>query len=121
MTHTELLELAAKATQGALEQGSATELYVDKRHQVCCGRGRYECCGEPDIAGDMVLVARFDSEANTEVFAAAADFVRSPEFAALVKDAERYRWMRDNGGERWKLELEAPNLDLDAAIDAELK
>jgi hypothetical protein len=57
------------------------------------------------VAGTCVSALDWrEDDANAAFIAAACNFIRSPEFAALVADAERYRWQYKN-----------PNLD--TAID----
>lgn len=59
-----------------------THVYVDSRHQVCCGRGGHECCGNPDVAGDYGPIAD-TSEKDAPLIAAAPDL-----YAALLRIVE---------------------------------
>lgn len=56
-----------------------TRVYVDDRHQICCGRGFRECCGSPDVAGEYGPIAD-TSEANAPLISAAPDL-----YAALAR------------------------------------
>ena len=56
-----------------------SHVFVDSRYQVCCGRGKHECCGEPDVAGDYGPIAD-TSENNAPLIAAAPDL-----YAALAR------------------------------------
>jgi len=51
-----LRALAEAATPGRWDH-DAGNVVLDDRYQVCCGRGTMECCGDPEIAGNVHLLA----------------------------------------------------------------
>lgn len=61
------------------------DIWIDTRVQVCCGRGTYECCGNPDVKGGQELVAQ-TSEANASLIVRAVN-----QHDALLKCAEALR------------------------------
>lgn len=77
-------------------------MIFDDRRLVCCGRGMYECCGDPDVDGaEHPIVGLLGGNPNisdVEAIAAAVNFLRthSVEIAGALRDAERYRWLKCN-------------------------
>lgn len=56
----ELAEIEARAnaaTPGPWEQTDGN-IWIDTREMVCCGRGYYGCCGDPDILGGQEIFAQ---------------------------------------------------------------
>ena len=56
-----LREAAEKAT-GTKWESTDGVVWIDTRKQVCCGRGQYECCGEPDVIGGQEKIAEASIE-----------------------------------------------------------
>lgn len=102
-----LRELAAKATAGPWGT-DGLEVTADTRELVCCGRGGYECCGDPDVYGSADDVIATASHEDCAAFIAAANpatvLALLDEIEALRKDAERYRWLRLGGNEDGELD-----------------
>lgn len=73
-TREQIEEMLAGTTPGPW-QADGTSVFVDTRRQVCCGKGQYECCGEPDIEGDYESIADAHP-ANARLIAAAPDLAR---------------------------------------------
>ncbi len=46
-------------------------VFIDDRHLVCCGRGHGECCGNPDVEGDITLIATVEESDDARMIAAA--------------------------------------------------
>lgn len=59
-------------------------VFEDTRQQVCCGRGHSECCGSPDVEGDIVEIARVAYLDHIDLITAAPELL-----AALTKIVER--------------------------------
>jgi len=60
-------------------------VFIDTREQVCCGKGREECCGDPDIIGDYDRIAE-TSPQNAPIVAAAPELL-----GELEKSADTFR------------------------------
>lgn len=73
-TRGQIEEMLAGTTPGPW-QADGTSVFVDTRRQVCCGKGQYECCGEPDIEGDYGPIADAHP-ANARLITAAPDLAR---------------------------------------------
>lgn len=59
-------------------------VFEDTREQVCCGRGNFECCGEPEIEGGIVEIATVTDLAQIDLITAAPELL-----AALTKMVDR--------------------------------
>jgi hypothetical protein len=83
------VELVAKATPGPWTTDGGRYVVHDSRHQVCCGRGRYECCGDPDVAGDYFPICavedRGGSEHDPDAIIAAVNFIREHGSALIAE------------------------------------
>lgn len=96
-----VVRLLEKATPGEWRVSGECVIFDDRR-LVCCGRGRYECCGDPDVYGaEHPIVGLLGGNPNisdVETIAAAVNFLRthSAEIAGALRDAERYRWLKEN-------------------------
>lgn len=95
-----------------------------------------EIIGDIDGPDDMQYhctdVAQAFGRADATAIVAAVNFLRTHHaaLAAMVADAERYRWLRDNCVREWEsdmdhdrgarsldIDFDAPGWDLDSAID----
>lgn len=89
-----VVRLLEKATPGEWRVSGECVVFDDRR-LVCCGRGRYECCGDPDVDGaEHPIVGLLGGNPNisdVETIAAAVNFLRthSAEIAGALRDAER--------------------------------
>ena len=94
-----VVRLLEKATPGEWRVSGECVIFDDRR-LVCCGRGMYECCGDPDLDGaEHPIVGLLGGNPNisdVETIAACVNFLRahSAEIAGALLDAERYRWLR---------------------------
>ena len=89
---------AEAATPGPWEQ-NGRDVVADTRQQVCCGQGVFECCGIPDIEGDVFPVvnrcdptdAAFIAAANPTTILALCDALetRDAEIATLRAEVEK--------------------------------
>ena len=89
---TDLRARAEAATPRPWEQ-NGMDVVADTRRQVCCGQGVFECCGIPDIEGDVFPVvgrceltdAAFIAAANPTTILALCDALeaRDAEIATL--------------------------------------
>ena len=61
-------------------------IFADTREQVCCGRGRDECCGEPDVEGSIIAIATVESSEHVDLICAAPEL-----FDALQMVEDAYR------------------------------
>ena len=59
-------------------------VFEDTRQQVCCGRGHNECCGSPDVEGDILDIATVVHFDHIDLIAAAPELLE-----ALTKMVER--------------------------------
>lgn len=133
-----VVRLLEKATPGEWRVSGECVIFDDRR-LVCCGRGMYECCGDPDLDGaEHPIVGLLGGNPNisdVETIAAAVNFLRthSAEIAGALRDAERYRWLRehfrfanDSMHEIWFDDTLEPDdsgvpTDLDTAIDSAMQ
>lgn len=135
-----VVRLLEKATPGEWRVSGECVIFDDRR-LVCCGRGRYECCGDPDVDGaEHPIVGLLGGNPNisdVETIAAAVNFLRthSAEIAGALRDAERWRevankaWFVDAAANVYDLHQRAnswePSLadedDVAAAIDSAMQ
>lgn len=92
----ELLALADKATPGEWQYSKITGSKFDVFSELT---GDVVCRAKP-LRTPRATLSRETAD-NAAFIAAAANFIRSDEFKALVKDAERYRWLRDEAPDEW--------------------
>ena len=92
-----VVRLLEKATPGEWQVSGECVVFDDRR-LVCCGRGRYECCGDPDVDGaEHPIVGLLGGNPNisdVETIAACVNFLRthSAEIAGALRDSERWRF-----------------------------
>lgn len=63
-----------KITKGDFEYFGGA-VWIDTRHQVCCGKPGEECCGNPDVAGDVEMFLEA-SEGDGTVIASALNVAK---------------------------------------------
>ena len=91
-----VVRLLEKATPGEWRVSGECVIFDDRR-LVCCGRGMYECCGDPDLDGaEHPIVGLLGGNPNisdVETIAACVNFLRahSAEIAGALRDAERWQ------------------------------
>lgn len=91
-----VVRLLEKATPGEWRVSGECVIFDDRR-LVCCGRGMYECCGDPDVDGaEHPIVGLLGGNPNisdVETIAACVNFLRThtAEIAGALRDAERWQ------------------------------
>lgn len=64
--------MSAHGKPGAVTPGpwdhDGQNVFTDTRQLVCCGRGRNECCGDPDVDGALERIAQVENPADADLF-----------------------------------------------------
>ena len=81
---------ATKHTPGPWHSDGVV-VWIDTREQACCGRGHYECCGNPDTTGGQEKIGEMGTDANARLASSAPDLAEALEpFSRALDDFRSY-------------------------------